>query len=704
MSKALCKQNLKTNIYISLCLLFFVLQNTGKANVYYWVGGTGNWSQYNTHWATSTGGLVFHIQSPTPTDTVIFDTNSFSTANDTVYVDSTLITCHDMIWANVTHHPVFINQNYSPNTIFKIYGSLTLSPNMNWKYSGALFFEATSGNNTITSAAQSLGGVTFEGTGGQWTLMDSLTAGITVAAGTFRTNNQKINAVSFHITPTVPVTMYLGTSTIYCGDYTCTGPTVLHADSSHIYTSNFSGGGGYTYNNVTLNNSLGGFWAANCSFNVVTLSNNQNANNSGCSIDSLICPNGLALGGASNAIHYAKADNGLTISISGNSFQHLEASGDANLLSNTTYDTLYFNNLGHIITLGANTTQTINNDLKINASGGFPVSLLSSVAGTQAVIYKATDTVCLNYIYMQDIKATGGAQFYAGQYSSDISNNTGWQWTSCLQPIDNVWPGDANYDLITNNLDILYIGIAYNQTGFVRPGASLTYSAQPCFEWNTTFTNLVNINHADCDGNGIVNATDTTAVSLNYGLANTGRMVAPQQVNATSNTVDLYFAPAQPTYTVGSFVSIPINLGTNATPAQNMYGIAFTLHYDASQIQPGSVNISYNNSWLAPNNNIVHLEKDFYANSYIDVGMARTNQVNVSGSGTIAYLNFQIAGTAIAGPISLSFDNITAMDVNQNTIAINPISDTVTVGLTTVINNVKTCSDNIRIYPNPTVD
>ncbi|HXU26937.1 MAG TPA: hypothetical protein VN698_06860, partial [Bacteroidia bacterium] len=188
------------NIVCLLFLLLFILHKPAKAGVYYWVGGTGNWSQYNTHWATSSNGLVFHIQSPTPSDTVVFDSHSFTTTGDTVYVDSTLITCHDMIWTNVTNHPVFINQYFSQNNNFKLYGSLTLSQNMLWSYSGTIYFEATSGLNTITSASQNIGSIICEGVGGSWQILDPLTAtaGVSVLAGTFRTNSKNINTGTFY--------------------------------------------------------------------------------------------------------------------------------------------------------------------------------------------------------------------------------------------------------------------------------------------------------------------------------------------------------------------------------------------------------------------------------------------------------------------------------------------------------------------------
>ena len=51
---------------------------------YYWVGGSGNWSNYSSHWATSSGGNIFHTTTPSSDDNIFFDSNSFSAANQIV--------------------------------------------------------------------------------------------------------------------------------------------------------------------------------------------------------------------------------------------------------------------------------------------------------------------------------------------------------------------------------------------------------------------------------------------------------------------------------------------------------------------------------------------------------------------------------------------------------------------------------------------
>src|SRR5437016_4604724 len=99
---------MKKNIYLIAVFLFPSLL---FASNYYWVGGSGNWSDFATHWATTSGGTVFHVIVPNPTDDVFFDANSFATTGDTVSLDTTITNCHSMDWSGATHVPMFYSQN-----------------------------------------------------------------------------------------------------------------------------------------------------------------------------------------------------------------------------------------------------------------------------------------------------------------------------------------------------------------------------------------------------------------------------------------------------------------------------------------------------------------------------------------------------------------------------------------------------------------
>jgi hypothetical protein len=75
-----------------------------------------------------------------------------------------------------------------------------------------------------------------------------------------------------------------------------------------------------------------------------------------------------------------------------------------------------------------------------------------------------------------------------------------------------IYPGDANNDGAVDVRDILPIGRFFGASGATRPGGNTTWSAQ------TLSSPWVQNNawYADCNGDGIVNASDVTAIILNW--------------------------------------------------------------------------------------------------------------------------------------------------------------------------------------------
>src|SRR5690349_20452808 len=106
-----------------------------QAANYYWVGGTGMWSEYASHWATTSGGNVFHSHIPTSIDNVYFDANSFTNAHQTVLVDPTIAYCQDMDWTGASFFPHF-EAATSVTVELKIFGSLKLSSGIHFDFGG----------------------------------------------------------------------------------------------------------------------------------------------------------------------------------------------------------------------------------------------------------------------------------------------------------------------------------------------------------------------------------------------------------------------------------------------------------------------------------------------------------------------------------------------------------------------------------------
>ncbi|HLG35600.1 MAG TPA: T9SS type A sorting domain-containing protein [Bacteroidia bacterium] len=245
------KRNLIKKTLVVATILFFSLQYASAAN-YYWVGGTGNWSNYAAHWATTSGGNVFHTQVPTSFDNVYFDANSFPGPAQIVTNDTTIAYCRDMDWTGATNNPVYEAVN---STIeLKVFGSFTLNPIINFSFNGKLTFTSFNAGKTIATFGRVLQcPIEFNGAGGEWTLLDSLTSllEIKLTYGTLRTNDNNIrcrNVVSYN---TNARAFYLGTSTVKMTlSWFISRSIVLDADSSIIRLND--GGGfhseGHTYN------------------------------------------------------------------------------------------------------------------------------------------------------------------------------------------------------------------------------------------------------------------------------------------------------------------------------------------------------------------------------------------------------------------------------------------------------------------------
>jgi photosystem II stability/assembly factor-like uncharacterized protein len=75
-----------------------------------------------------------------------------------------------------------------------------------------------------------------------------------------------------------------------------------------------------------------------------------------------------------------------------------------------------------------------------------------------------------------------------------------------------VYPGDTNQDGSCDVRDLLPIGRFFNATGPARTGGSLTWSPQTATNWT-----IPDATHADCDGNGTVEAIDVNGLINNYG-------------------------------------------------------------------------------------------------------------------------------------------------------------------------------------------
>ncbi|MCB0738651.1 MAG: hypothetical protein KDC92_14135, partial [Bacteroidetes bacterium] len=145
-----------------------IIWNTYSPINYYWVGGTGNWTD-KSNWATSSGGTPGVSCLPGPGDNVYFDANSFSAPGQQVNVDRYAY-CNSMVWNNV-NYPSFAGTNMS------IYGSMILDKNMTWNHWTYLYLDGTKTGNVVRTEGVVPKYLDFRGSynpNGEWTLQDDL--------------------------------------------------------------------------------------------------------------------------------------------------------------------------------------------------------------------------------------------------------------------------------------------------------------------------------------------------------------------------------------------------------------------------------------------------------------------------------------------------------------------------------------------------
>jgi hypothetical protein len=86
------------------------------------------------------------------------------------------------------------------------------------------------------------------------------------------------------------------------------------------------------------------------------------------------------------------------------------------------------------VSFQSGSTQTITGTFGVAGTSGNLVTLFGDNPGTQFTLSKASGTVSTDYLSLQDSNATGGAEWYAGTHSTNVSNNTGWTFTAPPAP------------------------------------------------------------------------------------------------------------------------------------------------------------------------------------------------------------------------------------------------------------------------------
>jgi len=265
-------------------------------------------------------------------------------------------------------------------------------------------------------------------------------------------------------------------------------------------------------------------------------------------------------------------------------------------------------------------------------------------------------------------------------------------------PCDDVWPGDVNFDGIADNEDALWLGLAYDQTGPVRPDASLVWEGQPAPDWNFNFSGInVNLKYADTDGNGTVSFADTVAISLNYGQTH------GKTENALAGNIPALWVEAAPdTVAPGNGIVATVHLGSATQPVDSLHGIAFTLTFNDLLVDDADFTIDFSGNVLGTvGSDVMTLRKLFLPDGEVDVAVTRNTLQNFGGYGPLA--TFHIVTTDnLSGihELRIGVSGVTAITAHGHAVELATVADTVIID-SDYVGIGEAFGSSLRVWPNP---
>ncbi len=271
-----------------------------------------------------------------------------------------------------------------------------------------------------------------------------------------------------------------------------------------------------------------------------------------------------------------------------------------------------------------------------------------------------------------------------------------------------VWPGDADNNGVVNHFDLLYMGLGIGTSGISRAYPDSIWAGSDCADWpEQTPLRHINFKNFDADGNGTIEASDTSVIMMHW-----GRSIHPYKSDffampgAPDNFSDqISISLSADTLPGGQEVEIPVMLDMPAGQGAGLHGLAFSISYDADLLLSGMQFIP-TTSWLGdPAADLIAIQKDFRGQRRLDVALTRTGGPGASGSGQIGKLILIFKapppGSIVKTPLFVS--HVLAITPGEERIALKDIRADVRIGekQSVQVSSVPALESSIQLAPNP---
>ncbi len=280
-----------------------------------------------------------------------------------------------------------------------------------------------------------------------------------------------------------------------------------------------------------------------------------------------------------------------------------------------------------------------------------------------------------------------------------------------------VWPGDVNNNGIVNEVDLLYLGFAFGETGTPRTEIDTNWTAQTIIEnWEGEFSNGVNFAYADCNGDGIVDVLDADVVEKNY-LETHGTLIPDDIVEGVLGEDPRIVFPQQDLIIPqgSSSIDVDIGLGTAEIPVDSILGLAFTIRVNPELFVGNQTQFKLDkDSWLNPDDEFSiskNLKKNPRENGLFTFVYTRTDKMPVANFGSIGTISFVVESDVVDllvnnnDSLEVVIDSVIITDDNLEPLPV--LGNSINLQVEELIDSTTTSTyhpilDNIKVYPNPT--
>jgi len=282
-----------------------------------------------------------------------------------------------------------------------------------------------------------------------------------------------------------------------------------------------------------------------------------------------------------------------------------------------------------------------------------------------------------------------------------------------------VWPGDVNNNGLVSELDLLYLGIAFGETGPARASTDSSWTAQNIEgSWSGSFPNGINFAYADCNGDGKVDEADADIIEKNFLETHDDVPFIPDEVIQAEAGEDpsILFLSEDLIVPEGGSIDLDLALGSLDIPVDSILGLAFTIKVNPLLFQGNRTQFKFDeNSWLNPDDELSiskNLKRNPKENGRFTVAFTRKDKMPVAGFGSLGTISFvletDIINLLIAGEDSLkvSIDSVFMTDDGLEQLPV--LGNSINLQLEELTDNVTSVEDQkeqkIKLYPNPVAD